>query len=102
MKKIVNKKKKWVSYGTFAETKTKWMKNPEFKKAYEALNPEFALIRAILNSRTKKGITQKQLAEMVGTKQSSIARFESGNYNPTFAFVKKLADALGAKIKIEV
>src|SRR6185436_7754168 len=96
MKRYPRKVGKWISYGTFAETKKKWLKNPKVRKAYEELEPKFALIRAILDSRVKKGITQKKLAEMVGTKQSSIARFESGNYNPTLSFVTKLASALGA------
>ncbi|MEK7117337.1 MAG: helix-turn-helix transcriptional regulator, partial [Patescibacteria group bacterium] len=61
---------------------------------------EFSLIRAIIDARIKKGVTQKILAERMGTKQSSIARFESGTYNPTLAFVQKLINALNVKIKI--
>lgn len=78
------------------------MKEPAFKKAYDDLGLEFALIDAMIRQRVKKGITQKQLAEKIGTKQSSIARFESGNYNPSLAFVQKLAGALGAKINVRV
>ena len=76
------------------------MKDPVFKKEYDNLEPEFQLINAIVKQRIVKGITQKQLAEKVGTRQSSIARFESGTYNPTLAFVKKLTDVLGVKIYI--
>ena len=101
MKKYPRKIGKWTSYGTFSETEKEWLKNPKVRKAVEALEPKFALIRAILNSRTKKGITQKKWDEMVGKKQSAIARFESGTYNPTLSFLTKLTNALGAKIKIE-
>ena len=94
--------KKYGKYTTLSEIKKEWMKEPEFKKAYNDLEVEFKLIELMIDCRLKKGVTQKQLAELVGTKQSSIARFESGNYNPTFAFVQKLATALGAKIKVEV
>lgn len=93
----VNKK-----YTTLDELHEKWMKDPEYKKAYDDLEFEFALIDAIIRSRIEKGITQKKLAEKMGTKQSSIARFESGTYNPTLAFVKKLAHAVGVKIRVEV
>lgn len=78
-----------------------WMRNPEYKKAYDDLEIEFALIRAILEQRERKGITQKQLAERVGTKQSAIARFESGNANPTLAFVKKLSQALDLHLTVK-
>ncbi len=76
------------------------MKDKSYKKAYNELEFEFSLIRAIIDARLKKGITQKEIAKRMGTKQSSIARFESGKYNPTLAFVQKLANAVGTKIKV--
>lgn len=94
------KTKKQKKYTSLAEIHTKWMKDSKYKKAYEELELEFALIRAILDARIHKGVTQKELAEKIGTKQSSIARFESGKYNPTLSFVQKLANALDLKIKI--
>lgn len=94
--------KKIIKFKSFDETKAKWLKYPAVKKAYDDLELEFALISAMIDYRIKKGITQKQLAEKIGTKQSSIARFESGNYNPTLAFVQKIAHAVGAKIEVRV
>lgn len=91
-----------MKFKSFDETKEKWLKDPVVKKAYDDLELEFALISAMIDYRIKKGITQKQLAEKIGTKQSSIARFESGNYNPTLAFVQKIAHAVGAKIEVRV
>ena len=76
------------------------MKDPEFVKACEERELETALIRAILDARIKKGVTQKELAKKVGTKQSSIARFESGKYSSTMSFIQKLANALNLKIRI--
>jgi len=76
------------------------MKDPAYKKAYDELDLEFSIISAVIDARIKKGMTQKKLAEKMGTKQSSIARFESGNYNPTLAFVQKLLKAIGAKIRV--
>lgn len=93
-------KYKGKKYNSFRDLSDKWMKNKSYKKAYDELGFEFSLIRAIIDARIKKGITQKEIAERMGTKQSSIARFESGKYNPTLAFVQKLANAIGTKIKI--
>lgn len=76
------------------------LKDPKFKREYDRLQPEFDLIMAIMEARAKKGITQKILAKKMKTKQSVISRLESGNANPSFKFVKRLASALGTKIDI--
>ena len=85
---------------TFAQFKKESLKDPAFKKAYNELELEFALISAIIDQRIHKGMTQKKLAEMVGTKQSAIARFETGQANPTLAFVQKLSEALELKLTV--
>ena len=59
------------------EFKKELLKDPEFKKEYEKLEPEYKIIRQILALRRKKNLTQEQLAELTGAKQSSIARIES-------------------------
>lgn len=76
------------------------MKDDEFKAEYEALTPEYELRRQLIQARLEKKMTQKQLAEKVGTKQSNIARLESGNYNPSIQFLQKVADALNKKISV--
>ncbi|HJZ24439.1 transcriptional regulator [Candidatus Roizmanbacteria bacterium RIFCSPHIGHO2_02_FULL_37_24] len=76
------------------------LKDPEFKAEYDRQEPEFAVIRAVLRARMDKGITQKQLAEKVGTKQSAIARLESGKANPSIGFLQKVAEALGTTLQI--
>ncbi len=86
---------------TLQEYKKKMMKDPEFRVAYESLEPEYALKRRLIELRTKKEITQKELAERVGTKQSSIARFERGGYSPTISFLSRLAQALGMKLEVK-
>jgi ribosome-binding protein aMBF1 (putative translation factor) len=88
------------NYTTVDDIHAKWMKDQAYKKAYDELDLEFSIISAVIDARIKKGMTQKKLAEKMGTKQSSIARFESGNYNPTLAFTQKLLTAIGAKIKV--
>jgi len=96
----MKKKKEKTKFESWSSLRRDLMKRPGFKKAYDDLDLEFTLIRAILEQRARKGITQKQLAEKVGTKQSAIARFESGRANPTLAFVKKLSEALDLKLTI--
>ena len=82
----------------FDEYKSELLKNPEVKAEYEALAPEYELMRQIINARIEQNMTQKQLAEKIGTKQSSIARLESGNYNPSYQFLQKIASALGKRL----
>ena len=89
-----------IEYRPWSELRAKYMRDPEFKRAYDDLELEFSLISAILDARTKKGMTQKKLAEKVGTKQSAIARFEAGNANPTLSFLKKLSRALDLKLTV--
>ncbi len=86
----------------FSEIKKKWLKDPEFKRKYDALEPEFALAEMLIRQRLEKGFTQAQLAEKIGTKQSAISRLESGDYNPTLEIIKKVAHALGSKIEISL
>ncbi|EKE14698.1 MAG: XRE family transcriptional regulator [uncultured bacterium] len=85
------------SYKTF---KNQLLKDKEIKKAYNELDPEFELIQIIIEKRLKQGLTQKELAQKIGTKQSAISRLERGSYNPTVAFLRKLAKALDTKLRI--
>ncbi|MDO8582248.1 MAG: helix-turn-helix transcriptional regulator [bacterium] len=85
---------------SYKHLRAKLLKNKEFRDAYDALEPEFALAAAIIERRIKKGLTQAALAKRMKTKQSAIARLESGNYNPTLLFLDKAAKALGARVKI--
>ena len=56
------------------ELKKKWMQDPEFRKEYEALEPEFALARTLIEARINAGLTQEEVAERMGTTQSVVAR----------------------------
>ena len=87
-------------YIKFEDVKAKALKNPEFRKAYDELKPKYAVISMILDARINKGITQAELAKKIGTKQSAIARLESGTYNPTISFLQKIADALDKKLVV--
>ncbi len=84
------------------EVKEDLASNPEFREAYENLEPEYQLVRSIIKQRTMKNMTQADLARKVGTRQSAIARLESGMYNPSLRFLKKVAKALDASIVISL
>lgn len=86
----------------FAGVKKRLLRNKQFRKEYERLAPEFELARMLITKRIEKGLTQGELARKIGTKQSAISRLESGGYNPSFALIKKVAEALNADFKISI
>jgi transcriptional regulator with XRE-family HTH domain len=69
-------------------------RDPAFKAAREALEPEFQFRRALIRARLDAGLTQEELAERIGTKQPAIARLESGSTRPSFETLQRLAVAL--------
>lgn len=77
------------------------LKNPEFKKEYEALEPEFSIIQAMINARRSAGMTQKQLAEKTGISQGDISKMENGNGNPSLRTLQRLADGMGMRLNIQ-
>lgn len=82
------------------EVKKELLSDPEVKKEYDRLQPEFEIISQLIELRAKKKLTQKALAKKLGTKQSAIARLESGNGNPTLEFLEKTAKALNKKLVV--
>jgi predicted transcriptional regulator len=87
---------------SYKSIKRKLLEDKIVQQEYERLSPQFSVVRAIMQKRMEKGISQKELAERIGTRQSAIARFESGAYNPTLSFIGRLADALDADVRITV
>lgn len=94
------KKNKKLKLYNFDDLHKNDMKDPEYKKAYEDLEPEFEIIKATIIARAKYGLTQRQLAKRIGITQSSLARFESGRTNPTLSFLQKITSGLGLKLTI--
>src|SRR5580704_2544042 len=78
----------------------KWMKEPKYRKAYEALEEEFILASAVMDVRNRAGLTQKQLARKMGTTQPVVARLESGRSRPSMRTLERLADATGSRLLI--
>jgi transcriptional regulator with XRE-family HTH domain len=78
----------------------KWMKTKEYRKAYQGLAPEFELARAVIQARTRAGLSQEQLARRMDTTQSVIARLESGRTKPSTQTLQRLAAATGTRLRI--
>ncbi|HRY90764.1 MAG TPA: helix-turn-helix transcriptional regulator, partial [Candidatus Gracilibacteria bacterium] len=78
------------------------LKDDDLRKAYDELEPEFAIARIIIKKRLEKGFTQSELARKIGTKQSAISRLESGEYNPTISFLEKIAKALNLNLVVSL
>ena len=86
---------------TFDEMLAKQMKDEEFKKEYEAIQPEMDVIRAIVDARTSQNLTQKELSERTGINQADISKLENGTRNPSVSLLKRLAEGMGMVLKIE-
>ena len=86
----------------FNELKRKLLQDKTVKKTYDDLAPQYALIEMIIRKRLKAGLSQETLAQKLGTKQSAIARFESGKTNPTLSFLTNITSALNGKLTISV
>lgn len=77
---------------TFDDMLSKQLKDDEFRKEYEAIQPEMDVIRAIVDARTSQNMTQKELAERTGINQADISKLENGTRNPSVNLLKRLAD----------
>ena len=78
----------------------KWVKDNDYRRAYEELRPEFDIARAVIEARVRAGLTQEQLARRMQTTQSVIARLESGRVRPSTQTLERLAAATGTRLKI--
>lgn len=87
-------------HGDFQNWLNKQLADPKFRQEYKKAQVEHAPIRAILEARKNKGLTQAKLAKKMDTTQSAIARVESNRGNPTISFMQKLADALDMRLDI--
>ena len=78
----------------------KWVKDKDYRRAYEELRPEFDIARAVIEARVRAGLTQEQLARRMKTTQSAIARLEGGRVRPSTQTLERLAAATGTRLRI--
>jgi predicted transcriptional regulator len=82
--------------------KEQFLKDPATKAAYEEMEPEMAVIKKIIEKRNELELSQKELAERIGTHQSAVSRLESGTYNPSLEFLKKVSKALDSRLGVRL
>ncbi len=76
------------------------LKDPEFKAEYDALEPEFAIIQAIIDARKNIGLTQKELSERTGIAQGDISKLENGSANPSLRTLRRLASGMNMRLRL--
>ena len=84
------------------EAKKVILQNDEVLQELKNNEAEYKIIEEIIMARKEKNLTQKDLAVLVGTRQSNISRLESGNYNPSLEFLNKIAMAMGKELEIRI
>ena len=85
----------------FSKARARWERDAEFRKAHAELEEEFAIARMVIEARLRAGLTQKELAERMGTSQSAIARIEGG-HRPGLKMLERIARATGSRLKISL
>lgn len=86
---------------TFDDMLNEQLKDINFRKEYEDIQPEMDVIRAIVDARTAQNLTQKELSKRTGINQADISRLENGTRNPTVSLLKRLAEGMGMELRIQ-
>ena len=82
------------------EMHRKWINGSKYRKAYEALEDEFAVAKAVIAARNRAGLTQMELARKMGTTRPVVARMEGGRMQPSLRTLQRLAQVTGSKLTI--
>lgn len=86
----------------FQTFKREALADPAVRREYDALAPQYELASKLIELRLRRKLSQAALAKKIGTKQSAIARLESGSYNPSMQMLRKIAHATGTRLTIEL
>jgi len=78
----------------------KWIKDSKYRREYDALEEEFSLVAALIEARTRAGLTQEQVAQRMKTTQAVIARLEGGGSKPSTRTLERYAQATSSRLKI--
>lgn len=85
---------------TLNEYLNEQLKDPEFKKEWDDIQPEMDVIRAMVDARISQNITQKELAERTGINQADISKMENGTRNPSLKLLKRLAAGMDMELHL--
>lgn len=86
---------------SYNEFKKELLADPEVRNEYDALEPEFDIIQAMIDARKQQNMTQKELSARTGITQADISRIENGTRNPSLDMIKRLAKGMGMRLKLE-
>jgi predicted transcriptional regulator len=78
----------------------KWMEDSKYRREYEALEEEFSLVGALIEARTRAGLTQEEVARRMKTTQAVVARLEGGGSKPSTRTLERYAEATGSRLRI--
>jgi ribosome-binding protein aMBF1 (putative translation factor) len=87
---------------TFKKFKAKALKDPVVKVEYEVLGPEYEVVKTIIKERVRRGWSQAELAEAIGSRQPVISRLERGDGNPSLQTLNRIAKALDLSLKVSM
>jgi len=87
-----------ISKTTFKDWQKEQLNDPEYAAIARELEPGYQIARL----RIARGLTQAQLAELVGTRQPSIARIENGKTLPSLSFLERVASVLDARVEVHI
>ena len=85
---------------TLKELKKRYMEDPEFREQYALVDEEYALVETLVRARAAANLTQAEVARRIGTTQSAIARLEGGRVSPSFATLRRYAEATGTRLTV--
>lgn len=85
---------------TLKEYKEKRMQDPEFAATYYDILPEMNIIRAMIDARVSRNLTQKELSERTGIAQTEISKLENGTRNPSIKLLQRLADGMDMVLNV--
>ena len=85
-----------------ADLKARILANPEVRAEYDAQAPEYQIAHELIAARARAGLTQAELAERMHTKQSTIARLESGRTLPSMRTLARYAEATGSRAVVRL
>ncbi|MDO4204800.1 MAG: helix-turn-helix transcriptional regulator [Selenomonadaceae bacterium] len=86
---------------SFRDSLATRLKDEDFRKEYENIQPEMDIIRAIIAARKDQNITQADLAARTKINQADISKLENGSKNPSLKMLKRLAKGLNMDLKIQ-
>lgn len=84
----------------FKQLRDRWMADPTFREAYDAIGPEMEIAFAIAEARHRAKLTQAELAEKIGSSQAMVARWERGTAMPSTRSLQRVAEATGTRLKV--